>query len=483
MIRLGPIFVKRFVERRDAATKDGSMSHVIRVSTQQIQGMMQQELYCEAFVLRGLQNFSISGLPDSILRDSKDKLRALLHTFLPWDPLQRLVVHLLPPEFSKCGAHLELAIFIASAVALSEDLQNSETLRSNLEKYRFYGGLSLDGSLIETHETKTLLEADPRGIGPRDFKDVKTLLSALYESDLANHQKRSEAQKSYSQTSSMQRVQGRYNERLALLCAAILEEPTLLVGPPGVGKTYLGSWARHLLPPPQDTLTLKRIWSLATDEMTSNEAPFMNPHARAQLAEFVGYRRNNRSYPGYFSLCHQGLLLIDEFPELSRDIREVLRNVLDTREIKTLHGRHFYTWPAKFWLIATANPCACGEAHPRDLSRCRCTRSQLQKYLQRFSGPLLDRLGIQIFMERKEQECRVPQRICQILDENAPNLQNFVREQRLKLVAISKLSLSRKEHKMARLTQILKQLSLDEQSVNDFSKSWTQTFIQGEHFR
>lgn len=472
---------------------------VFRVHTQQIQGMSQQELSCEAFALRGMQNFSISGLPDSILRDSKDKLRALLHSFVPWDPLQKLVVNLLPLEFVKCGAHLELSIFLASAIALSIELQESENLVKNLKEFRFYGGLSLDGEIIETTESTLLLDSDPMSIGARDYKHIKDLLSALMEGRLTQ---KDSPQKIESESNNCESnnnatapiVVGRYEERLALLCGAILEEPVLLVGPPGVGKTYLGHWAKRLLGTPEDLQTLKRIWSLAPESLESNKAPFLNPHARAQLAEFVGYRRQNRTHPGYFSLCHQGLLLIDEFPELSRDIREVLRNVLDTREIKSLQGRHFFTWPAKFWLIATANPCACGEARPKNLSRCRCTRGQLQKYLQRFSGPLLDRIGIQLVLEKEKETSshRVPPSLCQLLDANESALQDYVRKQRATLQsahsqrskgASSSESLNRSGAKRVRLKQVLENMDIDELIRDEFLNSWTHPFISPEHFR
>lgn len=462
------------------------MSNTVRVYTRQFQGMTPQELCCEAFVLRGMQNFSLSGLPDSILKDSKDKIRALIHSYVPWDPLQRLIVNLLPPEFSKCGAHLELAIFISSIVALSEEFNSSEVLQKNLATLRFYGGLSLEGKILETQESALLLEGDEFGIGPPHFETLAELIEALKTKEISNLKpNRASNAIPSSPSKPIPKVQARYHERLALLVGAILEEPILLVGPPGVGKTYLGHWARFLLPSPRDKQELKHIWSLAPEALNENEAPFLNPHARAQLAEFMGYRRQNRTYPGYFSLCHQGTLLVDEFPELSRDIREVMRNVLDTRAIRTLQGRSFCTWPARFWFIATANPCACGEALPQNLGRCRCTRGQLQQYLQRFSGPLLDRIGIQIVIEKSSSdssECSLAPSLVKLLDSSAKDLQEYVALQR-SLIPQDQQAQCRKELKKLKIKNVLENMNFDEVQQHNLVTRWTRSFLSKENFR
>ena len=131
--------------------------------------------------------------------------------------------------------------------------------------------------------------------------------------------------------------------------------------------------------------------------------PFQNPHSRTHLSEFVGVARHEVPRPGIFTLSHGGLLVLDEFPELARDAREILRNILDEKKVVKNTKAGFCTWPADFWLIMTANPCPCGSARGRDLSKCRCQERLRLQYLARFSGPLLDRVGVKLFLTEEEK--------------------------------------------------------------------------------
>ncbi|MEO5666525.1 MAG: ATP-binding protein, partial [Bdellovibrionota bacterium] len=378
------------------------LSPVVSVSTRQNTAFVTHDLRVEVSVLKGLQNLSLTGLPSEVLRDARDKIRAVLHNCVAWDPLERLVIHISPQEIPKVGAHLELPILVACWVALQPELRSDRRILAKLLSRRFYGSVDLSGRISTTPTSRSLEDEDPLAVGARHFSDLRELFAWIVTTVPLPVPTHAPQEDIAPPPDTQVRVEGRRFERFALFVAAVLREPVLLVGPPGVGKTHLGKWCRswYLGPARQASSEKERIWRSAGYE-SAPRVPFLNPHARTHVSEFLGYKKFGRSLPGLFSLAHGGLMVLDEFPELSRDVREIFRNVLDQKELRRFNGQSFANWPADFWLVATANPCACGQARPRDLSRCRCSRSSLKKYLDRFSGPLLDRFCIQLFMQER----------------------------------------------------------------------------------
>lgn len=467
------------------------LSPVVSVPTRQNTAFLTRELRVEVSVLRGLQNLTLSGLPGEVLRDARDKIRAVLHNSVSWDPLERLVVHLSPQEIPKVGAHLEVPITLACWIALQPNLRSNERILERLRSHRFYGSVDLSGDISATPTSKCLEIEDPLGVGASHFSSLSALFSWI-TSEAPLPPARHEAPAGPLAIPEEIPVEGRYLERLALVTAALCGEPVLLVGPPGVGKTHLGKWCRSWYPSP-DAATeseKERIWRSAGYE-AAPRVPFLNPHARTHVSEFLGYRRQNRSLPGLFSLAHGGLMVLDEFPELARDVREIFRNVLDQKELRRFNGQEFSNWPADFWLVATANPCACGQARPKDLSLCRCSRPQLTKYLERFSGPLLDRFGIQLFVNdsissntEKLLDSLEHTGLRVLLDSSSGEISQRVREGR-RLLSLEEhfVANSRRKMKDKRIDSALAVLGFDEKTRAAWIEHLTQPFLNQKSFR
>jgi magnesium chelatase family protein len=196
-------------------------------------------------------------------------------------------------------------------------------------------------------------------------------------------------------------VVGQELARRALEIAASGGHNLLLFGPPGTGKTLLASRLPGILPPPtaEDALTGLALRSFydSTDTSAWFKRPFRSPHHNATSAALIG--GGSKPRPGEASLAHGGVLFLDELPEFSRNALEVLREPLESGEVTISRANHKITYPARFQLVAAMNPCPCG--YDGDLEQsCRCTRNQIQRYRQRISGPLLDRIDLTIAMSR-----------------------------------------------------------------------------------
>jgi magnesium chelatase family protein len=468
------------------------LSPVVIVPTRQNTAFVERDLRVEVSVVKGLQNLSLTGLPNEVLRDARDKIRALLHNSLPWDPLERLVVHLAPQELPKTSAHLELPILLACWVALQPELRADAKVLKRLQEHRFYGCVDLSGRLSTTSASESLETGSAIDIGASRFESFERLCAWLVSQDPPPALLPSAPKPSAPHPPAPLHVEGRLVERFALLVAAVIKEPVLLVGPPGVGKSHLGRWCRDWYRDDAESVSKEkdRIWRSAGHAETPRP-PFVNPHARTHVSEFLGYKRSGRSLPGLFSMAHGGLMVLDEFPELARDVREIFRNVLDQKQLRRFNGQDFVSWPADFWLVATANPCACGQARPRDLGRCRCTRGQLGKYLDRFSGPLLDRFGLQLFLHETSDakmkarlESKEMGAIRAVLEGRNETRADFVAGARARLALQEpKTSASRKGVQRQRLLSALEACEVPTEFHDEFLAFFCKPFLDEKSFR
>jgi|GEM_PF-6377710 len=371
----------------------------------QYQGLKSERIDVQVIQTRGQGVLALSGQLAPVLKESRDKIIAIIAQIRPWKAMDRLIVHLLPSEITKNSSYLELPIVIASLLALSGDLLSDER-KEMISEISFAAELSLNGDLLSSSFLDALEKFSNQSfIGAKDFKRVDELWNYLLYEDLELLQVRCFKQSSLNGRALVENefeAQGRLLEKVFLAAASLTKRPVLLLGPPGLGKSHLARWAHSVSLKDEKKISEHQLISYLAGVTSITEVSLIAPHARARLSEFVGFQGARGASPGYFSLAHGSTLILDEFAELSRDCREVLRNLLDEKKIRRNIKGNAVEWPADFWLIMTANPCPCAFAMGEDLSLCRCPENERLRYVNKFSGPILDRSILKLFLQAED---------------------------------------------------------------------------------
>ncbi|QNJ04315.1 YifB family Mg chelatase-like AAA ATPase [Synechococcus sp. PROS-U-1] len=384
-----------------------------------LQGLEARPVVVEVDLAPGLPGVQLVGLPDKAIQESRERVRSALRNSGFRGPLVRVVINLAPADLRKEGPSFDLPIALALLVA------SGQLARPQLEGLWCAGELGLDGSLRpcrgvialadQAHQQQArALVIPPANASEASLIEGLPIHTAPNLRELVRQLKGEQPWPVIGCSGS--RASGRINSpeplpsietslaSRGLALSAAGGHHLLLVGPPGCGKTRLAHHLPHLLPPlsRKEALTITRIHSIAGHlhgiDQLQQQRPFRSPHHSCSAAALLGGGRSPR--PGELSLAHGGVLFLDELAEFPRTVLDQLRQPLEEGAVQISRSQHSTVFPALITLVGATNPCPCGWHGDRDHG-CRCSISQRQRYWQRLSGPLLDRLDLQLRLERR----------------------------------------------------------------------------------
>jgi magnesium chelatase family protein len=383
---------------------------VARIQTVAFQGIEVRNIDVQVQMSSGLPAFTIVGLPDKAVAESRERVRAALHALGLSLPPKRITVNLAPADLQKEGSHFDLPIALGLLVAM--EAVPSDTI----DGYCAIGELALDGGLAPvTGALPAAVHANAGDMGlicpaaqggEAAFAGEMEIIAAPTLLSLLNHLKGTQVLSPPEPKLSpddapypdMRDIKGQETAKRAIEVAAAGGHNLLMIGPPGSGKSMLAARLPGLLPPlsPREALEVSMVHSLAgqlKDGGLTRRRPFRDPHHSTSVAALVG--GGMRARPGEVSLAHNGVLFLDELPEYARQALEALRQPLEAGHTTVARANAHVTYPAQVQLVAAMNPCACGYLGDAGMECGRAPKCALD-YQSRISGPLFDRIDLHV---------------------------------------------------------------------------------------